>query len=240
LSSSTTREKYSILKSLIALILIALCLWAAQWQYHRGIARHARNTVIETNSNMKAVELLSVTDNVKAHEWQPVKVSGFFDSKSQILLRNSYSDGVYGFELLTRFTDLDKRTFWVDCGWVKAGASATTRPELPNIPTGQVSIIGRLRLDSSLPQGSFFAIPQNSSQGLIAKANAQSRTQSENFYLDLLSGTDPSLTPQVSAQLPELSDGPHMAYALQWIFFAGLIGYGRLLIRRDVLSRKEL
>lgn len=189
---------------------------------------------------MKAVELLSVTDNVKAHEWQPVKVSGFFDSKSQILLRNSYSDGVYGFELLTRFTDLDKRTFWVDCGWVKAGASATTRPELPNIPTGQVSIIGRLRLDSSLPQGSFFAIPQNSSQGLIAKANAQSRTQSENFYLDLLSGTDPSLTPQVSAQLPELSDGPHMAYALQWIFFAGLIGYGRLLIRRDVLSRKEL
>ena len=40
------------------------------------------------------------------------------------------------------------------------------------------------------------------------------------------------LTPDVAAQLPELSDGPHMAYALQWIFFAGLVVYGRILIRR--------
>jgi cytochrome oxidase assembly protein ShyY1 len=240
LSSSKNREKYSLLKSLLALLLIALCLWASQWQYHRGVARHARNTIIETNSNMKPVPLASVTSDVKAHEWQPVQISGSFDGKSQILLRNSYSDGVYGFELLTRFTDVDQQTFWVDCGWVKAGASATTRPELPNIPTGQVSIVGRLRLDSSLPQGSFFAIPQGSSQGLIAKANAQSGTRNENFYLDLTSGSVPELTPVVSAQLPELSDGPHMAYALQWLFFAGLIGYGRLLVRRDVLSRKKL
>ena len=29
-----------------------------------------------------------------------------------------------------------------------------------------------------------------------------------------------------------LSDGPHMAYALQWLFFGGLIIYGRILIRR--------
>ena len=123
---------------------------------------------------------------------------------------------------------------------MKAGASATTRPELPAIPTGQVSITGRLRLDSSLPQGSFFAIPQGSKTGLIAKANAQSGKSSENFYIDLLNGSEPALTPAVSAQLPELSDGPHMAYALQWLFFAGLIGYGRFLIRRDVLSRKEL
>ncbi len=189
---------------------------------------------------MEPVELRSVTGNVTVHEWQPVTVSGSFDGKSQILLRNSYSDGVYGFELLTRFTDVEGETFWVDCGWVKAGASATTRPELPLIPSEQVSINGRLRLDSSLPQGSFFAIPQGSSTGLIAKANAQSGTESENFYIDLISGSDPALTPKVSAQLPELSDGPHMAYALQWIFFAGLIGYGRFLIRRDVLTRKEL
>lgn len=239
MSSSAQREKYSLLKSLIAILLIIFCLWAAQWQYHRGVARHARNSLIETNSSAQPVELSSVTANVKAHEWQPTIVSGTFDAQSQILLRNSYSDGVYGFELLTRFTDSDGKTFWVDCGWVKAGASATTRPALPPIPTGQVSITGRLRLDSSLPQGSFFAIPRGASTGLIAKANAQSGTQTENFYIDLTSGSEPSLTPSVSAQLPELSDGPHMAYALQWVFFAALIGYGRFLIRRDVLTRKE-
>jgi hypothetical protein len=45
----------------------------------------------------------------------------------------------------------------------------------------------------------------------------------------------------VPAQVPELSDGPHIAYSLQWIFFAGLIVYGRILIRRgQILTSKEL
>ena len=240
MNSPTKKESYSLLKSLIALILIAGCLWAAQWQYHRGIARHARNTLIETNSNKTPLPLASLTSDVVTHEWQPATTQGKFDSTSQILLRNHYSDGVYGYELLTRFTADTGSSFWVDCGWVKAGASATTRPAIPPIPTANVTITGRLRLDSSLPQGSFFAIPQDSKIGLIAKANAQSGKTSENFYLDLLSGSDTHLSPNVPAELPELSDGPHMAYALQWLFFAGLIVYGRFLIRRDVLTHKEL
>ena len=177
MNSPTKKESYSLLKSLIALILIAGCLWAAQWQYHRGIARHARNTSIETNSNKTPLPLASLTSDVVTHEWQPATTQGKFDSTSQILLRNHYSDGVYGYELLTRFT---------------------------------------------------------------AEANAQSGKTSENFYLDLLSGSDTHLNPKVPAELPELSDGPHMAYALQWLFFAGLIVYGRFLIRRDVLTHKEL
>ena len=189
---------------------------------------------------MKPVALSEVRTQPTAHEWQPVTVQGTFDTSSQILLRNRYSEGVYGFELLTRFTDIAGESFWVDCGWVKAGENATEQPQLPELPKGTVTIEGRLRLDSSLPRGSFFAIPGNKADGLISKANAQSGTSTENFYIDLLSGSDSSLTPQVPAQLPELSDGPHMAYALQWIFFGGLVIYGRYLIRRDVLSSKEL
>jgi len=238
--SSSKKESFAFFKSLIALLLIILCLWAAQWQYHRGVDRHARNAMIESNSNMKPVKLSHVRTQPSAHEWQPVTVQGTFDTSSQILLRNRYSEGVYGFELLTRFTDLAGESFWVDCGWVKAGESATDQPQLPKLPEGVVTIEGRLRLDSSLPRGSFFAIPGNKSDGLISKANAQSGTSTENFYIDLLSGSDSSLTPQVPAELPELSDGPHMAYALQWIFFGGLVIYGRYLIRRDVLSSKEL
>lgn len=189
---------------------------------------------------MKAIPLASLENSVTQNEWRPAIVTGKFDPQSQILLRNFYSEGVYGFEYLTRFSSIDGRSFWVDCGWVKAGESATTQPSLPEIPTDEVTITGRLRLDSSLPQGSFFAIPANRNDGLIAKADAQSGIKSANFYLDLISGSEASLTPEVPAQLPELSDGPHMAYALQWLFFAGLIVYGRFLIRRDVLSHEEL
>lgn len=240
MNSSTQRERFSFLKSLIALLLIVGCLWAAQWQYHRGVDRHARNAVVEEHSTMKPLPLRSLAQEPKRHEWQPVVATGKLDLSSQILLRNRYNEGVYGFELLTLFTDLEGRKFWVDCGWVKAGENATTKPDLPQLPSGQISIVGRLRLDTSLPSGSFFAIPGKSSDALIARANAQSGYSTESFYLDLLSGSDPLLTPKVPAQLPELSDGPHMAYALQWIFFGGLVVYGRWLIRRDVLSHKEL
>ena len=133
MNSAVRKERFSLLKTLVALLLILGCLWAAQWQYHRGVARHARNALIETNSNKKAVPIATVIEDVAAHEWQPVSVVGSFDPKSQILLRNHYSDGVYGFELLTRFTATTGAAFWVDCGWIKAGASATARPNIPFI-----------------------------------------------------------------------------------------------------------
>jgi cytochrome oxidase assembly protein ShyY1 len=240
LNKSGKKESYSLFKSFVALSLIALCLWAAQWQFNRGLDRSDRNSKIESHITMTPLLLEEVISNPVVHEWKPVEVKGTFDVKNQILLRNRYFEGVYGFELLTKFTGTQGKSFWVDCGWVKAGKNALTRPELPEIPQGEVQITGRLRLDSSLPRGAFFAIPSNQSEGLVSKANAQSGTSTENFYLDLISGSNPLLTPAVPAQLPELSDGPHMAYALQWVFFGGLVIYGRFLIRRDVLSDEEL
>ena len=241
MSSTKKREPFAFFKSLIALALIAGCLWAAQWQYHRGVARHDRNFIIEKHSTMTPVSLASVQAQPENHEWQPVITRGVFDPDTQILLRNRYFEGKYGFELLTRFTTPDGKSFWVDCGWIKAGPNALTPPVIPELPANQVTIEGRLRLDSSLPRGAFFALPSDGSSGLISQANAQSQSQvSENFYIDLLRGNDPALTPAVAAELPELSDGPHMAYALQWVFFGGLVVYGRILIRRDVLSDKEL
>jgi surfeit locus 1 family protein len=225
------REEYSILKSLIAISLVALCLVAAQWQYHRGVDRHARNAMIEEHIALAPVALDSVKDSPLTAEWQTVTTQGVFDASKQILLRNRYSEGVYGFEVLTLFTTSKSEKFWVDRGWVKAGANATIAPTIVPPPTNEVSITGRLRLDSSLPRGSFFALP-TSGNSLISKLDAQSQLNTQNYYIDLLSGSQTSLTPAVAAQLPELSDGPHMAYALQWIFFAGLVIYGRILIRR--------
>ena len=225
------REPWAIFKSLVALALIALCLWAAQWQYQRGVDRHARNSMIAEHIELPTSPLINVASQPAKFEWQKVTTTGKFNPNEQILLRNRYSEGVYGFEVLTLFSSNDGKTFWVDRGWVKAGINATTPPIVASVPTEIVEITGRLRLDSSLPRGSFFALPA-SGTGLVGELNAQSRIGTEKFYLDRLSGSLPNLTPVVAAQLPELSDGPHMAYALQWIFFGGLIMYGRILIRR--------
>jgi surfeit locus 1 family protein len=230
-SQQKAKEPWALFKSLIALLLVIFCLWGSQWQYHRGVDRHARNAVIQDRIAQSPVALITLTGDLPDYEWQTVSVSGTFDGKRQILLRNRYNDGKYGYEVLTLFKSKQDKSFWVDRGWVQAGATATTPPVVSPLPQGEVSITGRLRLDSSLPQGSFFALP-GEGEGLVSELNAQSQLDTEEFYIDLLNGSEPSLSPEVPAQLPELSDGPHMAYALQWIFFAGLVIYGRILIRR--------
>jgi len=225
------REKYFFLKSLVALALIILCFIAAQWQYHRGVDRHARNSMIEANIAAPSITLATAESDPVKNEWRTVITTGSFDDSQNILLRNRYFEGKYGFEFLTLFETSNGQKFWVDRGWLVAGKDALTAPLIPETPTGEVEISGRLRLDTSLPRGSFFALPANGI-GLISKWNAQKEVVTEGFYLDLLNGSTAELTPSVAAQLPELSDGPHMAYALQWVFFAGLVGYGRILVRR--------
>ena len=225
------KERYAFLKTLVALLLILLCLWAAQWQYHRGIDRHARNTLIIEQSLLPAVELGELTGNIDSFEWRTISIQGVFDDKNQILLRNRYSEGVYGFEQLTLFV-FDQRKIWVDRGWIKAGSNATIPPQLQQTSDESVRITGRLRLDSSLPQGKFFAVANNAQRDLVSQLDARKGIQTEDFYIDLISVSDTAMNPDVPVELPELSDGPHMAYALQWIFFAALVIYGRRLIRK--------
>lgn len=239
-------EKRAVLKSLLAILLVIGCLWASQWQFHRGQERSARNATIEAHIDIPAVDLVTLKSSVKENEWRAITTTGTFDADQQILLRNRYFEGKYGYAVLTRFTTESGDAIWVDRGWVAAGASATVAPETPPVPTGIVSITARLRLDSSLPSGSFFALPLNRDDDLVSQLNAQSGLASEDYYLDLISGSLPSLTPTVPSGIPSLSDGPHLAYAVQWILFAGLAIYGRYLIRKmdlisgEVLPSKEL
>lgn len=232
-SKLSSKEPKAFLKTLLALLLVALCLIATNWQYQRGVDRHAKNFEIAENSNKPAISLESL-GNLKENEWRSVRVTGFFDKDHEVLLRNRYSpDGKYGYEYLTLFRSKSK-TFWVDRGWVEAGANATERPKIPATPKSELTITGRLRMDTALPRGSFFALP--ASGDLISSWNLKSKIKTSNFYLDLIEGKD--VTPDVPAELPELSDGPHMAYALQWLFFAGLIIYGRILIRpKSIIKR---
>lgn len=226
------KEQYAFLKTLVAVALVLLCLWAAQWQYQRGVDRHARNVLIAEQSQLPPIEFQNLLGDIADYEWRKISLRGSFDDKNQILLRNRYHDGMYGFEQLTLFV-FDERKIWVDRGWVKAGSDATVPPQLQPTNQGLISIDGRLRLDSSLPRGKFFAVANDSERNLVSQLDARKGIQTEKFYIDLISASDASMNPDVPVDLPELSDGPHMAYALQWLFFAGLVIYGRRLIRKS-------
>ena len=88
-------EKRAVLKSLLAILLVIGCLWASQWQFHRGQDRSARNATIEAHIDIPAVDLVTLKSSVKKNEWRAITTTGTFDADQQILLRNRYFEGKY-------------------------------------------------------------------------------------------------------------------------------------------------
>lgn len=216
-------ESNSLAKSFIAFFLVAVCLIAANWQFHRGQDRHQLNDKIVKNLAKPALSALP--KNIAKNEWRRIEISGKYLPGTDLLRKNSYFEGQYGYEYLTKFRATTGEIIWIDRGWVKAGATALEKPLLPPTPNEEVLIEGRIRSGNTLLQGKFFALPQ--------KAPNDSDTK---FRLDLIETNGQKIGQPT--ELPELSDGPHYAYALQWLFFGGLVIYGRLLIRRQALSGK--
>lgn len=215
------KEPNSLIKNLFTIILICLCLLAANWQFQRGVDRHQLNANIEANLKKDPLEELPSRIE-KKNEWRFVSVKGRYLIGENLLKKNSYNEGEYGFELLTKFKTDSGNLIWVDRGWVKAGADAKTAPKLPDTKSDETLLYGNIQSGLSLVQGTFFALP--------TKATATT------IRINLIS--EDGIAISNPAELPSLSDGPHFAYSLQWIFFAGLIIYGRILIRRQALSVK--
>jgi cytochrome oxidase assembly protein ShyY1 len=159
-----------------------------------------------------------------------VKVTGSYDSATQLLQRNP--DGRSGYEILTPLHLDAGQTLVVDRGWV---GSSTTTPGQPATdvtpPSGTVEGVVRLE-------------PFDDASGQVAPAGQTYDVTAEAFgngvlpaYGQLVS-QDPA--PPDDVELPEApstSLGPHLFYAIQWWLFIGiaLVGYV-MLIRRQALD----
>jgi len=220
-----------ILQTLLAIALIGLCLTAAQWQYHRGLDRSANNKVIEENLTRKPLgqsefnQIDPVKDNLRKG-----LLRGHFDSSHQSLVRDRYSNGIYGFEVLQLFRAQNGDRYWIDRGWVKAGKDAKTSPAIPDLSEKNIDINVRIRSENLAPQiaGSFYA---TIAQKRISKLSTLQGVGAKDYYLDLLPSSE--VSPLTPIDIPELSNGPHYAYAIQWLAFGLMIAFGRILLFRN-------
>jgi cytochrome oxidase assembly protein ShyY1 len=200
-------------------LLIAICLVAGDWQFQKGLALTEKNQKISAQEN-SAPKLNPKSITGGRDQWIKLILDGnFLDSYR--LVKNQYLDGQFGFHVLQDFDSKSLGKISVDRGWVKAGRTAETPPIVPKILKSPDQILVRVRseyLNTHLG-GSFFALP--------APKNV-----TREIYYDQLDGKVNK--PITVNELPDLSTGPHYAYAFQWLLFALVLLVGRILIRRRV------
>jgi cytochrome oxidase assembly protein ShyY1 len=220
--------------TLLALFLVALCLQGARWQYDRHEVRHNKNELIRQNITKPSIKEIDLAAPMNV-AWRTIEISGRFDPLNEILVRNRYHDGQYGFGVVTLFESDSGKKYWVDRGWVIAGPDAQTPPKVKVVDNLEVRITARVRVEDIESQisGTVFALPGNDGAAKLAKWDKEKSLVTESVYFDLISASRSNLNPDVPTLIPELSDGPHLAYTVQWVLFALMVLFALYLVVRE-------
>jgi surfeit locus 1 family protein len=221
--------------TLLAIGLIYGCVQGALWQFDRYEVRHAKNELIRNNISLPALDeeaLQSLQPSKIA--FRKISMKGSFVPEKEILVRNRYFEGKYGFGVLTLFESENGKKYWVDRGWVVAGKDALTPPAVQPVTNENVLITayGRVENLESQVRGSVVALPGKAASQLQAW-NKEQAIQTEPIYFDLIEASNAAFNPAVPTLLPELSDGPHLAYSFQWILFIFLVVFAWYLVIRE-------
>lgn len=233
-----------LLMLLAVALLVALFIGLGNWQLSRLETRRAHNAIIEANIDGQprpVAEVLTPDQPVEAKaEWQPITATGQYDTEHQLLVRYRPLEGEPGFEILTPLVTTDGATLLVDRGWVPSGGSANEPSDVPEPPAGDVTVTGRLRLSE---RGSANQVHPETGQVRfidVPRIAAWLSTPTYGGFLELTeqvpaAGDSPHLLPA-----PELDEGPHMGYALQWFLFALIAAVGVILLAFDEANGGKL
>jgi cytochrome oxidase assembly protein ShyY1 len=214
------------------LVLAAVCVLLGRWQLHRLDERKARNEV--TRSNLAAAP--APIDQIVGpqglvgdqHAWRTAIVTGTYDAAKQVILKYRNVDDRPGFEIVTPLLLPDGKAVLVDRGFLDRQGAELMPSHVPAVPTGEVTVTGRLRRSENGGHTNG-GTPDDGTARLINGPDF-AKVLGLNLYDGYL--TIDKQQPSNDAAFdsfpgPEIDDGPHFFYALQWFFFA-LLAIGGL------------
>jgi surfeit locus 1 family protein len=228
------------------ILLIVVMVNLGFWQLRRLDARKALNAQVTERGASPLVpltDLVTPTTSMAATgdvQWREATAIGRYDEAKQVLVRNRTYNGIPGYFVLTPLELPSGDAVVINRGFVPLETSGD-KPIVPAAPPGVVTVNGRLR--STQKRGAFG--PRDPAEGTLTEVSRAdlARLQQQMPYHLLpvyveLETSDPSgakgLTP---VPLPELDEGPHLSYAIQWFTFSALAVVGWVVVVRK--SSKE-
>lgn len=232
----------------VAVLFAIACGFLSHWQFSRNEERSSQLALVDANYDAEPVSLaeaLAPEGELEASkEWSPVRLTGSYLADDQLLVRNRAHGGTSAFEVLVPFRTDDGRVLIVDRGWVPPGDPEPVPDSVPAPPSGEATVIVRLRPSEMSPaSGRTAEAGQVPTVHLPTIADTlPSRAPIETGAYGMLVSEQPS--PAVAPNpLPSPTEdpGPHLSYAIQWILFAimgfGFIGY--IIVSERRIRREE-
>jgi cytochrome oxidase assembly protein ShyY1 len=215
--------------------------WLGQWQFHRLHEKRRDNHVIAANLAAAPVpidQLMSVGKQPgPGVEWRRVTAHGHWDDAHTIVVKYQTSiDGSPGVDVATPLVTDSGRAVLVDRGWLGTENIGSTRPKLPPVNSGRVTVTGWVRQNGT---GGATVVDQGQTRALSSVTAAKVVPHPlYGGFLDLSMQSPPPVHRLGAAELPDdTSDGPHFFYGLQWWFFGFLAVVGFLYLAYDEWKR---
>jgi cytochrome oxidase assembly protein ShyY1 len=215
---------------------MACYLILAPWQFGRNSQRSAQNAAIEAAQQSAPVPVTAImstdAEPSPASTWHRVRVTGTFVPSSEAYVRlRQDAGGNPASEVVVTLLTADGTAVLVDRGYVPA-SSVTAGDPLPALPTGTVTIVGRVQQDEVDPQR---RPPQPAPDGRqqFYAVNAGQITGTADSYRGYLQLTEDSPAVLTAIGMPQIDSGPFLSYALQWLAFGAMavLGIGYFIYR---------
>lgn len=217
-------------------VVVALLAWLAwflgQWQFDRLDQRRDQNAQVERNEDadpVPAAEVLSTERGpASGDEWRLITATGVYDVENTVTVRYRTREGEPGVDVVVPLVTTAGEAVAVDRGWLASDNRGGTPDDIPAPPDGEVTITGWVRVDA---EGSSARVANNSTRSVSGKEiGAALDLPMYHGFVDLHTEDPEPAQSLAPVELPDLGEGPHFFYGLQWWFFGllALVGFGWL------------
>lgn len=204
------------------------------WQFDRLEQRRDFNQRVEERSVGVVVDVTDLDlSNPSDIEWRRIGAVGRYRVEDEVLILNRSQGGRAGVNVVTPLQLDNGSSILVVRGFLPLEAA------IPDPPSGTVTVVGiakaadpRRATDLNVASGrvkEFFRLD-------IERIDEQTEGDVLPIALNAEASEPPDDVALAPVERPELSEGPHLSYAIQWLIFSCAVVVGWVLACRKTLK----
>lgn len=222
-----------LLSHLLVVVAVGVMIAAGFWQLSRLEERRDRNELVESRVDLPEEpldELIAGTDDLDDIRFRRVVVTGRFDPTDEVHVSNRSLDGAPGFWVLTPLVQDDGTAVVVSRGFAARGLALGEGADGYAPSEGEVAVAGYVE-----KSGSGGILVESEGLRQISRVDVGELAEAWPYELApvFVQALDPP-PPLQEVEPPDLGEGPHLGYAVQWFIFATITVVGYPIVLRRV------